>query len=157
VFDSESLPVIGQLRHACTSTSSRHGIPTSLICYLIPIHRSTLTNANPLTAPGHSSLGLTPTGRDLPPSTDSKPGPTPKKAPKPSTFPSVKLHHDHDAAITKAKATLLFLLLNCPSNGYLLYRHCICVLHRHISTIRSLRVLHNRPIAVSASGSRDST
>ena len=38
---------------------------------------------------------------------------------------------------------------------FLLYRHCIYVLHGHTSTIRSLRVLHNRPIAVS--GSRDST
>ena len=34
-------------------------------------------------------------------------------------------------------------------------RQCIYVLHGHTSTIRSLRVLHNRPIAVS--GSRDST
>ena len=46
-------------------------------------------------------------------------------------------------------------LLNCPSDGCLLYRQCIYVLHGHTSTIRSLRVLHNRPIAVS--GSRDST
>ena len=35
------------------------------------------------------------------------------------------------------------------------HRYCIYVLHGHTSTIRSLRVLHNRPIAVS--GSRDST
>ncbi|KAF8810501.1 WD40 repeat-like protein [Phlegmacium glaucopus] len=33
--------------------------------------------------------------------------------------------------------------------------HCIYVLHGHTSTIRSLRVLHNRPIAVTSS--RDST
>jgi WD40 repeat protein len=53
--------------------------------------------------------------------------------------------------------SFLFLLyIHCPSDGYyLLYRHCIYVLHGHTSTIRSLRVLHNRPIAVS--GSRDST
>lgn len=38
---------------------------------------------------------------------------------------------------------------------YLFYRHCIYALHGHTSTIRSLRVLHNRPIAVT--GSRDST
>ena len=42
-----------------------------------------------------------------------------------------------------------------PSDVCLLYRQCIYVLHGHTSTIRSLRVLHNRPIAVS--GSRDST
>lgn len=41
------------------------------------------------------------------------------------------------------------------SDGCLLYRYCIYVLHGHTSTVRSLRVLHNRPIAVS--GSRDST
>ncbi|KAF8159196.1 WD40-repeat-containing domain protein [Crassisporium funariophilum] len=33
--------------------------------------------------------------------------------------------------------------------------HCIYILHGHTSTIRSLRVLHNRPIAVT--GSRDTT
>jgi WD40 repeat protein len=45
--------------------------------------------------------------------------------------------------------------LICTSDHIYLYRHCIYILHGHTSTIRSLQVLHNRPIAVT--GSRDST
>ena len=47
-------------------------------------------------------------------------------------------------------------VLSSPAKMHIIFAsQCIYALHGHTATIRSLRVLHNRPIAVT--GSRDAT